>query len=84
MKWERWSGKIVQKANSEGSNFPRNETSWVRTTFISETDLEAHQTFKIKLFDEIVNASKSLAIFAKSTILDVWRGSKSSSDLLCT
>ena len=38
---------------------------------MSETDLEAHQTFKIKLFDEIVNASKSLAIFAKSTILDV-------------
>ena len=37
---------------------------------------EHYQTSKIELFSKIVNSFYSLTIFAKSSILDVWKGSE--------
>ena len=39
-----------------------------------EAHLEPSQTSKMDLFAKLVNVSKSLTIFAKSSILDVWQG----------
>ena len=38
--------------------------------------LETNQTSKMELFVKIVNAIKSLTIFTKGFILDVWMGFK--------
>ena len=37
---------------------------------------EPSQTSKMELFSKIVNGGKLLAIFPKSSILDVWQGSE--------
>ena len=43
---------------------------------ISEVNLEPCQTLGMKFSEKIVNSFKPLTIFIKSSILDVWRGSK--------
>ena len=52
---------------------------FVFMVYSTEVFSEFRQTSKIKLFAKIVNDWKSLTIFTKSFILDVWQGSENTS-----
>ena len=43
---------------------------------LSEAYSEHSQIIKIKLFANIVNSWKSLTVFAKNSVLDVWQSSE--------
>ena len=47
----------------------------------TEVCLKSIQRSKIELFAEIVNSFKSLTLFAKNSIVDVWLGSKYASEM---
>ena len=47
---------------------------------MTEAYSELTQTSKLELFGKIVKRFQSTAIFAKSSILDVWVGSKCTSE----
>ena len=47
----------------------------------TEVCLKSIQRSKMELFAEIVNGFKSLTLFAKNSIVDVWLGSKYASEM---
>ena len=48
----------------------------LKPVLVIHKTIEAYQTSKMELFVKIVDGWRPLAIFAKSTIVDIWQGSE--------